>query len=445
MSLHFLAILVAILSLGPGALYLLRRGRDPFAPPRFIGGCAFVIADRKLLTNPQPALNHLPASFYHEYLWIVFFSLASLYAGWYWWKRRHRSAILLPSQLKVPAQAGWLSAYRREFRPERLLAAGLGFAFLAFLSLVITHGHKHATGYVRDLSFLSVPAVIFLIQAMMLDTSYALPAIFGIALALSRYVLRFFSYGGRGDTARIATLLLVPYLFRGTRPRKLPLVILAVSLAIGLIALAKSRKILSQGEAPNRIEAVAAAVKQMFSGEHRKYSLGQEFVIGAAEVYSVQKLHNWDYGRFAWNVLATFPPHQFFPHKIQWQTTWGEGPRGYLNTIRNATGLPFLTGAAPTGFADAFVEFWWLFPIFWFLLGYWLHHVYAGAVYEKRLDYQGYLAILFVVLLYLVAQGFYPASFNFLFSILPAMIAYRWCRVVRHPAGARERFSGVAT
>lgn len=238
-------------------------------------------------------------------------------------------------------------------------------------------------------------------------------------------------------------MVAVPFLFRGTRPRKPWVLVLGFAAAVVMMTLAETRSIVGNGEAPDRIAALLVAGEHFLHGGSRNYGPGREFVMGTAEVQAVQRLQNWDWGGFLWNVVAVFPPHQLFPNKIQWQTAWGNGPHGYLHSIRVGAGLGFAPGCATAGFSDAFVQFWWFFPIFWFILGHLTHRLYTAAVYARRQDYQCYLVVFFVVLLYLVAQGLEPATFNALFTLLPAWLAYRYARVARVPAARSSPLVGT--
>ena len=307
---------------------------------------------------------------------------------------------------------------------------------MAVLAL-IGNIHFWPTGYIRDWGFMQLPAAVLLIQAYMLDRRLLWPAVAGVAAALYWCVHWFFVYGGRGVTGIMLALVAAPFLFKGTRPRKPWVLIFGFVAAVVMMTLAETRSIVGSGEAPNRIAALVVAGKKFLHGGSRSYGPGTELVAGAAEVQTVQTLGDWDYGRFVYNFAVKFLPHEWFPRKAWLYTVWGEtgGPNGHGRLIDRTAGLKLPEGFAPTGFAAAFVEFSWLFPVFWFLLGYFTHCLYAGAVCARRLDYQCYLVCTFVGLLYLVAQGINAAEFQFAFSLAPAWLAYRYARVRRVPAG----------
>ena len=432
MSLFATCLLLALVALAPVAWYLLKRGADPFNPMVFLGGLAFVSTDRRLLFNPGPALDFMSASAYSSYLYIATASLLALYAGWAVRKYRH------PVTQVAPARS--LAEYRRQYDPARLLIAGMFFGFLSLGAFAVSHGRYHLTGYIRDLMSMNLPATVLIIQAIVLDTSLFWAGVVGLGAALTRSVFLFFSYGSRGQTASVAALVAVPFLIKQSRPPKPVLVAVAVLVGLIMLTLARSRTVLAQGLAQNRVGAVVTAVEEMFNGHHHAYTAGSDTVIGAAEVQAVQALHNWGYGvGFLWDVAAVFPPHEWFPNKGYWQTQWGNGPppdHSFLSSIHKGTGVPVPPGSGQPGFAQIFVQYGWFFPLFWFALGYVLHYCYSAAIIRRRLNYQAFMVIVYLSVLYLITQGPKPAIFVFIFAFFPAMLAYRWCRLDSEPPHA---------
>ncbi len=436
MSLFAICLLLAVVALAPVAWYLLKRGADPFNPMVFLGGLAFVSTDRRLLFNPGPALDFMPASAYKTYLYIAIASLLALYAGWAVWKYRH------PVTRVVPARS--LAEYRRQYDPVRLLIAGMFLGVLSLGAFVVSHGRYRLTGYIRDLMSLNLPAAVLIMQAIILDTSLLWAGVVGLGAAMARSVFLFFSYGSRGQTASVAALVAVPYLIKQSRPLKPVLVAIAVLVGLVMLTLTRSRVVLSEGLAQNRVGAVILAVESMFNGHHRSYTAGSDTVVGAAEVQAVQALHNWGYGGgFLWDVVTVFPPHEWFPNKGYWQTQWGNGPapdHSFLSSIHKATGVPVPPGSGQPGFGQIFVQYGWFFPLFWFALGYVLHYCYSAAIFGRRLNYQAFMVIIYLSALYLVTQGPKPATFVFIFAFFPALLAYRWSRLdLSDPLAQRSR------
>ncbi|MDA8375740.1 MAG: hypothetical protein M0Z50_01450 [Planctomycetia bacterium] len=428
LSLHSVCLILAVVSLAPLALYIIRPRQDPFNPLIFVAALGFAMTDRRLLFNPGPALDYLPPWAYKEFIFMVIVSLLGLYAGWFGWSLVNRH--YPPSPIRT------LADYRRQYDPNRLLAFGLAYTVIALFSFALTYHRYHATGYLRDLMYMNGPAIVLLIQAAMLDGTLSWVAIPAICAGLTRNIVKFFAYGSRGMTAQAVFLLLTPFLLKGTRPRKVLVLGLAAVFGITMLTLTRSRYLLGEGYAPNRVQAVVMAAEQMFNGRHQIYDAGSAVVGGAAAMQAVQHLDNYDWGGFIWNVLATFPPHEWFPNKGRWQTPWSAGGwHGYLYSIRVGSGVPIPNGSGTGGFGDMYVNFWWFCPLFWFLLGYVMHYLYAGAVRGRRMDFQGYLFAMYIMVLFLVSQGGEPAVFNFLFGFCPLFIAYPLCRFeaeIRH-------------
>ncbi|MGC8541424.1 MAG: hypothetical protein ACP5QA_12465 [Phycisphaerae bacterium] len=419
--LEFACVLLALSALAPVAGYVILPGRDAFNPLVFIGVAVFGVSGLGLLTNPGPALYYLPEWALTYYTLITTMSLLSLYAGWHWYGQRHRLPL-------IPA-AHSTGGYRPSYNVGRMVVAGLGYACISLVVYVTTYHRYNVTGYVRDLTFLAEPAAILLLQAVMLDGAVLIPAMIGIATATSQFVIHFFNYGGRGNFFAFCTLGMVPYLVRGRRPAKLPLLLAGAAVAITLGVLANTRTILGKHEATGRLPAVWLAAKQLINGHQKRYGPGKEFIVGAAEVYVVMTRQNWDYGGVIWNEMVLFLPRAYFPDKGSLYTSWGENKNaGYLQQIRHVAGVPVQLGVAPTGFANMFVEFSWLFPIPWLFIGYGLNFIYSLAVRRGSLDHQGYLVLAMLWCLYLAAQDINAAFEQFLFTLLPMYVAYRFCR-----------------
>ena len=419
--LELACILLAVSALAPLAGYVILPGRDAFNPLVFVGVVVFGVSGLGLLTNPGPALYYLPEWALTYYTLITTASLLSLYAGWRWYGQRHRMPLI---PLAHPA-----GGYRQHYNIGRILLIGLGYACISLVVYITTYHRYHVTGYIRDLTFLAEPAAILLLQAVMLDGAVLVPATIGIVIAVAPFVIHFFNYGGRGNFFALCTLGMVPYLARGKRPAKLPLLAIGAAVAITLGVLANTRTILGRHEAQGRLQAVWLAAKQMINGHQKRYGPGKEFVVGGAEVYVVMTRQNWDYGGVVWNEMVLFLPHNYFPDKGDLYTSWGENKHaGYLQQIRRVAGVPVQLGVAPTGFANMFVEFSWLFPIPWFFIGYGLNFIYSLAVRRQSLNHQGYLVLAMLWCLYLVAQDINAAFEQFLFTLLPMFVAYRVCR-----------------
>lgn len=424
MSLSLSCWILAVVSLAPLALYIAGRIRDPFNPTIAAGGLTFAVVCWKPLHNPAACLVYGTRPSLAELQLISAISLLAFYAGWLYWPWRHRHDPLRWGQ-------GRYESVR--YDPARMFWLGAAFSVLSILIYVVTYHQYKVTGYIRDLGALHFIGAVLIIQGWLLGGVSLIPAMLWLLVAMSESIAQFFTYGQRGDTARLASLILVPFLFWGKRPGRIPILAGAAMLGIVMGSLAATRAIIGKGEATGRIQAEVIAARRLLYGHAPyRYGAGSTVEIGAAEISTVQNKGNWDYCRALWNIAVVFLPRQIFPNKYDYTTPWG--PTNFLNTLRLATGNPIPAGAAGPGFAEMFVECWWLFPIPWFLVGYWTRSLHTHAVLQRRLDYQGYLALLFMVLLYGIAQGVSAGIFTAIFVLLPAWLSYKICRLPTTPS-----------
>lgn len=438
-------LVLAVVSLAPLALYLVGRIKEPFHPLTLAGVITFGLADYKLLRDPGPALNYVTAGALVEFELISAFSLLCLYAGWRW--RSRRSVGGLQGRPPGPPPAA--------YSPTRLLAVGGLLATLTLAAWLVTIHKVYNTGYVGDWVFLQTPGAVLLIQACILDRNLLLPAITALCLDLFGCVYHAYTYGSRSTTAILFTVLVVPFIVRGTRPRKPLVIALGLIAGVALMALAATRTIVGKGEASNRFDALWIAGEDFLHGGRRSYGAGREFVVGAGEVQVVQEQQDWNYGRVFLDMPIIFLPHQYFPNKYDWVSRW-DAPHSFP-LLRRYLGLSkkvLSYGVAPLGFSDAFVNFWWLFPVFWLLLGYYLQYLYSGATSGRRLDFQAYLVCSFFVLFLLVGQDIEAGEFAALLTLLPAWMAYRYARehdartgrtVPVNAQGRMRRYGGQAS
>ncbi|NNM86103.1 MAG: hypothetical protein HKL96_10165 [Phycisphaerales bacterium] len=293
----------------------------------------------------------------------------------------------------------------------------------------------HSSGYLTDWMYLQVPAGVLLIQAYLLDRNLLLPSVVGLSVALFGVFYHLFTYGSRYCAAILVLLAAIPFLFRGTRPKKALVLVLGTIAVVVMMSLAATRAIVGKGEAPNRLAAISVAAQRFIHGGKDNYGAGREFVVGAMEVQVVQQQQNWNYGRVIPDMGIVFLPHQYFPNKYDWVSPW-DAPHFFplLRTYLGLTKKTLSYGVAPTGFADAYVNFWWLFPFLWLFIGYFISFIYDGAVAAGRLDFQGYYACCLMTLFWLVGQDLEAAGYAVLFMLLPTWVAYRYAVVRQIPA-----------
>jgi hypothetical protein len=411
-SVTLLAAILALISLAPFALYLLGR-LDPLDPSLFVGALTFGVCAFKPLAYTRQALALVTAGELRAYLTVCTLSLLAFYAGCLYVRRRL-------------VRRRWHGSPIFAMDANRLVAAAILVGLIGDAAYIVTYHHYRESGYIRDLSYLRLPAAVLAIQAMMMGRRGP-GAVSALIMGLFPSVARFITYGGRGVTAEMFMFLAVPILFRGRRPAK------ALVLALGLIGgltvhyLAATRTLISEGLASNRLSALILA----FEGNHeglRPVGYGNTFIEGTLELATVRKLGNYDDGRVLWNTAVVFLPHEWFPNKYHYVTEWALSDSRQKMVDATEGVLP-PRGTAPTGYTDAFIEFGWLAPIFWFAIGTLCWWTYARARNEANLAFHGYYVALLFGLLYLVAQQIQPALENWLFSVAPLVLVYAQCRL----------------
>ena len=412
--LFYLAIILAAASLGPLALYIFRRGHDPLNPLILIGLVSFGIAAEPMLKYGNKVAGlYATRNSLEQFSFIGIISLLGLYLGWA--LKRHRDA--RSNNVQKASQIIW--------SPGALLGMGYIFAIVGMVGWAVHLHNMRSTGYVTDLYFLMVPSAVLVIQAVLLDKTRLLEALPALAMAVTPDTYHFLTYGGRGSAMRLAVIPLVYFLFRGKRPKKV--FVLGVLLFFGatMHLLAQSRTVLRRGQASSRIGALVVAAEQAFKSGGVGGSLpGRTFVAGSNMIQIAEDFNKFDYGRFVWNMGITFLPHEWFPNKYDYGTFWYRN--GFMRT-EMLLGRKTPGGNAQSGFAYAFIEFWWFSPLFWLALGWWLAHLYGNARSPQRLDCHGYLIIMYIATLYLVAQDLPTFGFQVLFCLVPLFIAYHLC------------------
>jgi hypothetical protein len=422
MNLNQACVLAAFISLAPLALYLFGWFKDPFNPLLIVSGVTFGTCILELWHNPDPALSFAPEYALIQYEQVVTLSLLALYAGWWAWRLRH----VKPKHPRFSSPQA-LALYRQQYSPRYLILVGWAMVLVAATAWFILGDRSAVTGYLTWLTNLRFPGAILAIQAAILERRYYFSTTICVILACIPSLLFFFSYGGRGDTAQVLVLLCVPYLLLQRRPLKLYILIYGALFAIVLGTLAETRAMPNSTTVSGRISGIFHAGENLLKGKKVDYDSGREFIVGADQIAVLDKLHNYDDGRFLWNIVILALPKELFPNKYDYYSPWYAS--NYLQIIRDNLGVPTPIGAAPTGFANILVEFGWLFPLVWFALGYWLRSLHSGAMYAARLDLQGCLVILIIALLYLIAQDVYAYLRELIFNLIPLYLVYKLCRV----------------
>ncbi|HTV48095.1 MAG TPA: hypothetical protein VMG59_06590 [Phycisphaerae bacterium] len=437
MNLSEATTMAAIICLAPLVLYLIGLIRDPFNPLLIISGVTFGTCVWTLSHNPGPALEYAPDYALIEYENIVSISLLFLYAGWLAWRFRNS----LPKQpLMTGAQAEAL--YRSQYSVPHLFLAGWLLTAIAVPIWFLVGDRSHISGYVTWLTNLRFPGAVLAIQSAILDRRLLRSAILCVIVAAIPSLLFFISYGGRADTASLLVLVCVAYLLWQKRPPKLYVVLFGALFAIILGTLAETRSMPNSRSLMGRVTNIYRAGENLVTGKSNDYGAGYEFIVGADTVAVVDKLHNFDDGAFLWNIGVLLLPKEYFPYKDDYYTDWYT--TNYLQIIRDNLAVNTPVGAAPTGFANVYVEFGWLFPLVWFLLGYWMRSLHTGAVYRARLDLQGCLVIFIIVLLFLIAQDLYASIREVVFNLFPLYLIYQIFRYRKPKAQLEAERYGYA-
>ena len=434
MGYYEITIAAAAVCLAPLVLYLFGRIRDPFHPLLIVGATAFACACYIPLTNPEPALEFTTRGALADYELITLLSVAAFYWGWLWRSKR--------SPETAPVKGSMLTIYRDEYSPQRMVAVAWVYALISAAVAYHYYGHIHSSGYVTNLVFLEWPAAIFFIQAAILDRNFLPVAVIGIPLAMTESLLRFFLYGSRFEVAVAGSLALLPFLSRGTRPRKALFLVAAFGLAIVVWSMTTTRLIMAQHEANNRLSALVVAVEQLFAHQSKPYTAGKTFVFGA-NVVRVAKETHFGNGDFIYNLGVRFLPHEWFPEKYSLYTDWSQ--TGDIKMVRNHLGMSSTTmpnGAACSAFASVFTQFGWLFPLPWFLLGIWVRHIYGHAVFLRRFNFQAFLVMAVILMFLFIGQDIYQFVLYGLFGFVPTLLGYRYCRTAAFRLGRSVAAAG---
>jgi hypothetical protein len=418
-----LATLLAILCFWPLAVYLIKPRQDPFNPLIFVGATTFFVADFGIFTDHDKALRFVTDGELSVFLIVVIISLAGFYLGWHARRRRE-------NEQTFPATPA-------EYRPHTLLNSALLLAFVGVTVALYTREEYSLTGYLRDLGGLWVPAAILAIEAIFLNPTMGAVGFLTAIFCLIPPVDRFFSYGQRGDTFRIAMMAIPFFLVRNRRPARVIFVPAALVLALTLGTLERTRILVNDGEATGRVDALFKVIPSFFTprGNIASYA-SKEYVFGTAMISTVRDEGSYEYGAFLYNLGVRFIPKEAFD-KLGLFTSWNN--TNYLSHVGHHAGFDIPGGAAPSGFAHVFVEFGWACPVFWFFLGSLARWFYARAVFGRDLSSIGYMTVYFIILLYLITQDLLNATMNAIYTFPALYLVYRAARIAAPTPSAEEQ------
>ncbi len=318
------------------------------------------------------------------------------------------------------------------YRPQVLLNWSVVFALVGVGAALYTREDYTVTGYLRDFGALWVVGIVLAIEA-----SYLLPSARPVSLIIGCFCLippidRFFSYGQRGDTFRIASMAIPYFLLRGIRPPRVAVIPLAIARALTLGTLDRTRILVGTGEASGRIDALFKVIPSFFDQTPKIQNYGgKEYIFGSAMIATVRDEQSYEYGGFLYNIGVRFLPKEIFD-KSELFTEWNN--THYTSRVGAHGGFEVTGGAAPTGFANLFVEFGWVSPVVWLLLGYLTRVLYVRATRGAQLSAIAYLVAFFIVLLYLITQDVYAPTMNAIYLFPTLFIAFKTARVISRRA-----------
>jgi hypothetical protein len=298
MALQLALWLVSILCLIPLALYLVGFLKDPFHPLIFVGALTFFVACYQPLTDLQPALRYVNVGEIFYYIMVVGGSTAALYWGYWYHRRRHRYDE--PSAAPLPPV----------FNPSRLMGYGAALTIIGVSCYLYTRTDYEFTGYIRAWGLVWVSGVILVTQSILLKRSNLHLGLFFIAIALIPPIDRFFLYGQRGDTFRLAIIFIPAFLFFAKRPIRAFFIPSAIGLVLVLSVLQTTRGYVEKGLASNRITALIQVLPNFFTRQPTSYSGTEDFIFGSAMIDVVRTNGNYNYGRSFTDFVVRFLPKE---------------------------------------------------------------------------------------------------------------------------------------
>ncbi len=146
-----LAYVMLILGLGPAALYVLGKLKDPLHPLIVVGAASFFVSAQSLLTASEPAAELLGTETFVRYLGVSIVSLLGFYLGWKVSHGRDLKRFTDAHIWKLP-------------RDGTLVAIAAICAIVANLTFVLVYGQAFVSGYLRDWQNLWITAAILMMQ-----------------------------------------------------------------------------------------------------------------------------------------------------------------------------------------------------------------------------------------------------------------------------------------
>jgi len=255
--------------------------------------------------------------------------------------------------------------------------------------------------------------------------------------------------GARGAVLRLLVVVAVPMLYLPIKRKiskkvAVPLAIFAMGTVLVLPYIRAHTTLNASGDELHAAIAVLRSGKVL---EGSASGRGNELVVAAATVISAARTNTFGYGLPWLGPLINFVPRRFWPEKHNLAIFVN-----YPKMIRNGVGWQLAPGAAFTGLAGTYVEFWWFAPLAWGVFGWWGGRLEERAVTAPDWINAGYLSAYLIGLIYFVTQGFgaaFTGWFYFFIAIWAVNRTTRLKTVSRpypqgrpNPATRRRRSAG---
>jgi hypothetical protein len=278
------------------------------------------------------------------------------------------------------------------------------------------------TGYVRDLQYLTVTALVLLLAAR---TGRRLSRVdwFWIALFASPWLIHGLLGARRGPTFMVLVALCAGWYFmRFRRPRLTTSLSAGLSLGLLLLFLVAHR-----GEIYLGSDFDFGENARTFAFEAHA---GNEFVYGAGAILHADAIGEYWWGRRYAIVLLVRPvPRFLWPSKYDdaaallgtpsIETNMGVG----VDDFRETVGWIGATGAAPGIVADMWIEFWWASFLVILFLGWCYGRAWSKAVTRGGIWVTIY-CLMFSVSIFLVMQSLEAMLFRLLLLAVPGLLAW---------------------
>ncbi|MDJ0596561.1 MAG: hypothetical protein QNJ72_42440 [Pleurocapsa sp. MO_226.B13] len=427
-----LTLAIAIVTLG-SIYYAYRRSRDSFHPAIYLGLMLFVLycyVPLGLLRSNISELLYFLSIPQLEYVQILnLIGVISILAGVFFADKKI-------NLLHYSKQNWALSRVVRNRIQQGAIVCGVigvltyGAGILTAGGFAAAYGTSYgggwsASGYAREGILLTLPALLWLmtsrIQQRLSTMDWFWLFIFCLPLLLQGFL-----GARRGPTAMILISAVMGWhLIRMRRPNLWKTIGGAVVLGVLMIFLVTNRNQIYLGsdfdfEAPTENYLTRA-------------DSGNEFIYGSGVILDADAKGKYFWGRRYFTVFFIRPiPRQLWPTKYQDAAEFFDIPNldnSNLGTgatdLAETTGWSGAYGAAPGLIADMWLEFWWLYTVVLFSIG-WLY----GMAWRKVITRGGLwiptYTIATALSVYLIMQTLEAMAFRFLFTSAASWLIWRY-------------------